>query len=272
VTEELFPVVLRGVPVDIHRRAETHGATLRRELALLHTADQQGDAPARLLWLSHDLSRRYDRFSTAQRGVVDDAAVATQGFVDLHYRMPAHAADAVEELATALEEMDAYCRSGDLVTLAATDELLAYQRWFLGQFVEQLRDGRSPTSWIEWLASADGASGAAAGADAATATVPGDAAGPTRRAATITIADDLDLEGSAGVRSELVGLLDEGVVDLTVDLSRCAFIDSVGVSLLLTALETLEHAGGTLRVAGASGRTSAVLRTAGVLDVLTRGR
>jgi anti-anti-sigma factor len=67
-------------------------------------------------------------------------------------------------------------------------------------------------------------------------------------------------------------VLEEGVVDLSVDLSRCPFVDSVGVSLLLTTLETLEHAGGRLRVVGATGRTRMVLQTAGVHDVLTRGR
>jgi anti-anti-sigma factor len=60
------------------------------------------------------------------------------------------------------------------------------------------------------------------------------------------------------------------VTDLTADLSNCSFIDSVGISLLLTTLETLQHSGGRLVVVGAAGRTRAVLQTAGVFDVLTR--
>ncbi|MCU1501135.1 MAG: hypothetical protein JWM12_489 [Ilumatobacteraceae bacterium] len=265
MSDELQTVVLRGLPLDLHRRAEVHGATLRRELALVHTADQQGAPPARLLWWSHHLNGRYDRFTTGQKGVVEEAFAGDHGSIDLRFDLPVHAADAAEQLGRALEEVDAYCRSGDLVTLAASEEILAYQRWFLDEFVGQLREGRAPRSWSDSRAGhADAAAAAPAARD--------DGAVAARGAATIVIDDELDLEGSANVRAELVRLLEEGVVDLSVDLSRCPFVDSVGVSLLLTTLETLEHAGGRLRVVGATGRTRMVLQTAGVHDVLTRGR
>ena len=63
----------------------------------------------------------------------------------------------------------------------------------------------------------------------------------------IVIDDDLDLEGAAAVRGPLSNLLDGGVVHLTIDLAQCEFIDSVGISVLLTTREQLlSSRGGSL--------------------------
>jgi anti-sigma B factor antagonist len=260
MSDELAQVVLRGIPVELHRRAESHGATLRRELALVHTADESGNPPARLLWLSNHASGQYDEFIVDQRVVIEQASSSSGETIDLVFRLPVHAADAAEELARTLAEVDAFCRSGDLVTLAAAADVLAYQSWFLGQFIDQLRAGADPIGWQEWL-----------GSSSTTPAPEEHDAGVRVHPATITIDDDLDLEGSARLRGELARLLDEGVDDLVVDLARCAYIDSVGVSLLLTTLETIEHGGGRLRIVDPTPRVARILRTAGVLDVLTSG-
>lgn len=52
----------------------------------------------------------------------------------------------------AIAEVDAYCRRGDLLTLAISDEHHRYLRWVFGEFIRQV-DGAAPTSWEEWVLS-----------------------------------------------------------------------------------------------------------------------
>ena len=256
MTDELVVVELLSVPLAVLNRASDHNLTLMRELALVHTADESGVAPARLLWLSQHLDQKYAAFNTAPRERLQKAIEGDETHVDVRYEMPAHAALAAAELGAALDEVDDYCRNGDLLTLVTPSEALSFRRWLLGEFVAQIQDGARPTPWSEQLFADD--------VDAAvTAAEP--------NAGTITIVDELDLEGAAKVRGDFASLLDSGVSHLTVDLASCTFIDSVGISLLLTTRERMAQAGGTIVVANASGATRRTLETTGVYDILTKG-
>jgi anti-anti-sigma factor len=86
--------------------------------------------------------------------------------------------------------------------------------------------------------------------------------------ATIAIDEDLDLEGSARARDEISRYLESGVTDLRVDLRNCAFVDSVGISLLLTTLARLRDGGGSLVLVNVSDPIQRTLRHAGLLDLL----
>jgi anti-anti-sigma factor len=263
MTDGLSVVELRGLPVDVHRRAEDHSLTLQRELALVHAAKERGTAAERLLWLSEQLSQRYAAFADQPREVLHAAASDRARRVDLRYEVPAHAAEAAVELRAVLDEVDDFCRTGGLLTLVATAEVQAYRRWFLGQFVAQIRDGAAPMPWSPALAGA--------GNESSGPVRPGPASASGRRAETVAVQEDLDLEGAARIRSALAAILDGGTTDLTIDLAGCEFIDSVGISLLLTTRDRLRHSGGTLAVANVNGRARRTLETSGVYDVLIQG-
>jgi hypothetical protein len=53
-----------------------------------------------------------------------------------------------------LEEADEYCRSDQLLTLATPPTLVAFRRWYLGEFIAQI-DGRPPQPWTGPLDSQD---------------------------------------------------------------------------------------------------------------------
>ena len=142
MTDELFVVELKELPVDILSRAQDHNLTLVREMALVHTADERGVAPARLLWLSHHLDQRYAAFNGAPRQRLQKAIEGDESHVDVTYRVPADAADAAIELGAALDEVDEYCKTGDLLTLVTPPDALAFRRWLLNEFVVQLRSRR----------------------------------------------------------------------------------------------------------------------------------
>ncbi len=265
MTEELFVIELRELPLAVLSRAQEHNLTLVRELALVHTADERGVAPARLLWLSQHLDQRYAAFNDAPRQRLQSAIEGDESHIDIQYQVPADAAEAAIQLGAALDEVDDYCRTGDLLTLVSPPEAVAFRRWLFGEFVAQIRDGAAPTPWRESpFADVDGSS------DADDQSRKPEA-GTDTNTATITIDDDLDLEGAARIRGDIANLLDSGVVHLTFDLEGCAFIDSVGISLLLTTRERLLPSGGSIVVTNAHGMTKRTLETTGVYDVLTKG-
>jgi len=65
--------------------------------------------------------------------------------------VPADVGGASVALGVMLDEADAYCREGrHLLTLSTPPEALAYRRWYLLQFVDQVA-GRPPRSWSDWV-------------------------------------------------------------------------------------------------------------------------
>lgn len=264
--DELFVVELRHLSLAVLNRASDHNLTLMRELALVHTADETGTAPARLLWLSQHLDEQYAAFNAQPRETLQQAIEGDASHIDMRYEVPAHAADAALELGAALDEVDEYCRQGDLLTLVTPHDALVFRRWLLGEFVAQIRDGADPRPWGDELltgSEAPTAAYASASADA----VPGNG----EATGTIVIEEDLDLEGAARIRGHFANVLDGGVNHLTVDLAACRFIDSVGISLLLTTRERLRQSHGSIVVVNASGATRRTLETTGVYELLTKG-
>jgi anti-anti-sigma factor len=255
VTEpELHPVELRSVPLALARRSADHHATLMRELALVDASDD-GTAPRRLLALSTELQAKYSRLGEAQRARADAAVAAGADTIDLHYEVPADLADDMATLQVLLDEVDEFCRGGELVTLVTPPELMAYRQWVFGEFAAQLRGRGQPT---EWRAAPIGGPQVPTDVDAGGFAI-------------ITIDEDLDLEGSARARDEISRHLERGVTDLRVDLARCAFVDSVGISLLLTTLARLREAGGSLVLVNVSDAIKRTLHHAGILDLLVPG-
>jgi anti-sigma B factor antagonist len=130
--------------------------------------------------------------------------------------------------------------------------VVAYRNWVLREFLGQLREGAAPTPWA---------------AEAATEERPVDEPA-VRVEAVIVLDDDLDLEGSARIRDDITQLLEQGLTDLVIDVSECDFIDSVGISLLLTTYARLTGDGGTLTLTGAGETVRRTLGHAGIADLL----
>jgi hypothetical protein len=152
----LYRVELRGIPVDLHQRATAAGDELRREFTLLAADRDPHDVPARLLALAEELSGRYADVGDPARDAVLDAAGRGSSSADAVYVVPGVIVEACEHLRAMLAEADEYCRRGDsLLTLAPSEELVAYRHWFLDQFVDQI-SGAEPVSWAEYLEKASG--------------------------------------------------------------------------------------------------------------------
>lgn len=141
--EELVDVRLLGLPLDIHRRATEHNDGVVREFQLVSL--DPDTAPARLIALSEELER-YSQFTEGPGAELEEALADGRATVDLRYQVPPSARDAALKLGQVLDDVDAYCEDGGMLSLAAPAEIREYRRWFIGQFVDQI-DGAEPVPW-----------------------------------------------------------------------------------------------------------------------------
>lgn len=147
---ELVDVILLNFPLEVYLQAQEHADGLLREFTLIAQDRASGNAhtvPARLLAIVDELSAQFAGVSSGPEAERDAAIDRGEHSIDLHYRVPHTAADASRHLLSILDEADAYCRSGDhLLSLATPPQELAFRRWFLGEFIDQLA-GVDPYPW-----------------------------------------------------------------------------------------------------------------------------
>jgi hypothetical protein len=149
----LVEVHLLGIPVPLWAAAQEHFQDLMREFALIagSSASAGHPVPQRLLDLVDQLVSEYGGLNDAQEDELAAAHLAGVDSLDLIFRVPPQAADAAVTLSRALDEADEFCRQGEhLLTLATPAPTVAYRRWYVAQFIDQIR-GAQPVSWADWV-------------------------------------------------------------------------------------------------------------------------
>lgn len=149
--QTLVEVRLVDFPVRLYRRAAEHNDELLREFALVEDLHREtGGVPGRLADLMRQLQQRFSVFTAQPRAALEEAQANDVQEIDLTYRVPPAAREAVITLGQLLDEADEFCRSGeDLLTLATPPDAVAFRRWFLSEFLRQI-DGAPPTPWPAW--------------------------------------------------------------------------------------------------------------------------
>lgn len=153
--QPLGHVVLAQLPLAVMARAQEHNEGLMREFALIANPhpDSLHEVPARLLRIVGDLRDRYSGFTAAPTAAIEEAMARGEEEISVEYDVPVQARDAAVGYIALLDEADEYCRQGDLLTLAAPAETVAFRSWFLGEFVRQLA-GEEPIPWPAYVAAA----------------------------------------------------------------------------------------------------------------------
>lgn len=148
----LQPVRLLGVPVELFLRSAQHADDLIRELWLMSmTRDDGATADYRRLAGSADLCINQGA-KLRSHTVAQVVRARTEGAdtVDLAFLVPGGTAQATLDWDAILDDLDALCRRGQLLSLASPDEVLAFRRWYVGETVRQLQQGQRPTPYAEW--------------------------------------------------------------------------------------------------------------------------
>jgi hypothetical protein len=148
-TSGLVEVRIVGLPLEIYRRAGEQTDELLREFALINARRPGGEqaVTARLLSLAKELAVRFSGFTVDTDSALAAALERGDTTIDLVYIVPRDAAEASRTLGDLFDEADAYCRAGDeLLTLASSEETVAFRRWFLGEFIGQIA-GAGPRPW-----------------------------------------------------------------------------------------------------------------------------
>ncbi len=85
----------------------------------------------------------------------------------------------------------------------------------------------------------------------------------------VRLLGELDMSTASQLREELARLTADGATLVTVDLSDLAFIDSTGLSVLITALKRLRQQGGDLALRSPTPGTRKVLEITGLTEVFS---
>jgi hypothetical protein len=161
VAGPMIRVRLLDLPLDLLDRAQQASEELLREFTLIAAGLARGAdrpdpgrrLPARLISIVQTLLEGYRPFTVAQDEQLAAAVRAGMPRLDqVVYEVPASAADAARALGEMLDEADDYCRAGEhLLTLATPPDLVAFRRWFLGEFERQAA-GDPPMPGTAYLA------------------------------------------------------------------------------------------------------------------------
>ncbi|HJV08086.1 MAG TPA: STAS domain-containing protein [Acidimicrobiales bacterium] len=85
----------------------------------------------------------------------------------------------------------------------------------------------------------------------------------------VYLVGELDMSTAPQLRDELVRLTSNGASQVTVDLSELAFVDSTGLSVLITGLKRMRESGGDLALRSPQPSTQRVLEITGLTEVFS---
>lgn len=261
--QDMSTVRLVRLPVQVHVAAAAHQEALQREFELMllngSNGPDDGDGiplPVKLTELVAELEEEYGGLSDQPAAALAEAIERGDEAADLEYRVPPGTDVACARLAEALDEIDAYCRQGEhLLTLATPPDLVAYRRWFLGEFVAQMR-GDAPTPWPEFAAA--GTAGAALEASEPPSPEPveeppapepdhrapkGWSVEESREEVVVRPRGELDLQSAPQLRDLIQVVRREHTARVVLDLSEVSFVDSVGLSVVVSAHQRLTDDG-----------------------------
>ncbi len=140
-------VVLIDLPVRLWDRARQHSDALVREFAIIEAEGRRDSALARrLLEVAQISDTRYAHLNPAAEAAAEAALQRGDDHVTVEVQVPTDFKQHIIDAVPVLLEVEEYCRTGALLTLATPDDLRAYWTWFLTEFIRQI-DGEAPTPW-----------------------------------------------------------------------------------------------------------------------------
>lgn len=146
-------VCLRDYPVLLGVRQEARTVDLMREMQLIaldaHAGDGGTSVPRRLLDFAATISAEYGEALVAPRAELERAYRAGEPQTEIRYPLLPESPRLMLTYARLMEEADAYCAAGQLISLAPDAEVYALRRWTVEEFLGQY-GGVPPRPWTQW--------------------------------------------------------------------------------------------------------------------------
>jgi hypothetical protein len=148
MSEDLVPVLLIDFPVALADRVNRHFEALQRELALIQFSDDATRAavPRRLLEVAERATAQLAAAEIIGRERLAEEIAGGASLITIQAMMPSAASASIGTLLDFLAEADAFCREGELITVAMPADCCALRDWMLNEIVNQTR-GAEPTPW-----------------------------------------------------------------------------------------------------------------------------
>ena len=225
-TEE-FRIELLHFPVRLFERSMAHVAAVQREFDVVRVDDvPEGSAPGRLAVMVEELDARFVGYRTTMQMLeaLVEGGHTHEDVVIPVARPSEEIAAAIEGLRDLMDEVDIFCADGsELLTTPTPPDLLVFRGWLFEEVIGQLR-GLAPVPWhdpeVEHTPAAP--THAAAARDA-------------RGRKVIRLSGALDLDRSGELRESVQAVLTDDDQDLLIDLTDVEFVDSVILSVFVTA-------------------------------------
>jgi hypothetical protein len=146
----LHTVVLRSFPLALFAEARRHREALLREFAfIVEGGGDRSELPQRLLRIVDRVRARSAGLNETAERAIDEALARGKEAIDVEIVVPLELARGAQEFVALLDEVDEFCRAGDLLTLASSPEVRRFRRWYLGEVTAQV-GGRPPTPWTAY--------------------------------------------------------------------------------------------------------------------------
>jgi anti-anti-sigma factor len=254
---------LLNFPVGYFERALEHAAGVQRELDVLRVDEARADrVPRRMDEIVADLDTRFSGY----RATMDILASLVQQRAD-HADVsipvlgePEERAVAIVALRDLLDEVDRYCEAGDLLTVVTPPDLREFRDWLFEEVIGQLR-GASPRPW--------------SGSSATTVAPMVEPVGLINDGPAVVVRESgsLDLGDAARLRDAIQSAFTTTDADVDVDLTAVDFVDSVVLSVFVTAHKRFSavHRNIAFLVPPHLLRVFELTGLVGVLDVRTAG-
>lgn len=143
-------VRLLDYPVTLGIRQEERTIELVRELQLIaldSRADTQASSMhAGLVAFATEMSGTYGPALAAPRAELERAHEAGEQRTELRYPLRPDSAAQMLTYARLMEEADAFCAAGEVISLAPDAEVYALRRWTVEEFLRQYH-GAAPRPW-----------------------------------------------------------------------------------------------------------------------------
>ncbi len=88
------------------------------------------------------------------------------------------------------------------------------------------------------------------------------------RGAVLRVTGDVDLHTASTLRERAVSVVEEGVPHIVLDLSQVDFVDSTGLSALISLLHVAQKANGSVRLAAVPDRLVRMVNMTGISQLL----